>query len=202
LDTLNDLILTGKIIDILPNTKKNIAVFKVANERLSGISDTLIVHAQHKLVSMLDLKLNDYIEIKGSVRTANARINEKTGSRNCVLVYVYAFDINRLTEEERSENTLNAYGTLCKMSEIRTTDSGRIIIDGILKTKRKPDESDHKYDYIPVVFWGNNAVLINKITTQNPITISGRFQSRQYYSTKREQFETAYEVSVNNVDFE
>jgi single-stranded DNA-binding protein len=164
-------------------------------ERLSGVKDTLIVHIQNKLAAALNLHTGDYISVSGEIRTLN--IYDKQHKMK-VLVYAYANNVDIITEEESKgdNNTLDITGALCKIRPLRTTPSGRMIVEGILAV----EHLRHRFSYVPLIFWGNDAALIDKYKVGVSVSLQGRLQSRTYYSKKREQYETAYEVSVTYVN--
>ena len=55
-----------------------------------------------------------------------------------------------------------------------------------------------KSDYIPVIFWGNNALRAHGLEVGSHICVSGRIQSREYEkksSLGEVNLHTTYEVS-------
>lgn len=198
----NSVTLWGKVSDFIPaneiERQQNLVRFYLEVERLSGVIDLLTVHAQKRLIDVLKLQPDDYIRLEGEIRTVDLTVTENDITRNRVLVYVYAENIDLLDGPENipsDNNIFEGEGNICKLQPVRRTASGRLITDAILSVHRR----GAKYDFIPLIFWGSDAVLMDKMDVGTTISIKGRFQSRAYYSTRRERYEIAYEVSVFNL---
>ena len=83
---------------------------------------------------------------------------------------------------------------MCKPPVYRPTPFGKQICDLLLAVNR----SYGKSDYIPVIFWGNNAAEAAKLKVGSHITVTGRIQSRDYEKFNacgEKQMRTTYEVS-------
>ena len=164
----------------------------VSIKRLSGTDDTINVIIREKLLRNLTLKENDHVHIFGQLRS----FNNKSGNGAKLMISLFARDIIAEYCEERNDILL--CGTICKPPTLRKTPLGREISDFMLAVNRKYGRSD----YLPCIAWGQNARAISAKPVGTTMTVSGRFQSRQY--TKSEcgilVHKTAYEVSV--IDFE
>lgn len=199
----NSITLWGKVSDFITNNDieqgQNLTRFYLEVERLSGTLDVLMVHAQKKLTDMLKIKTDDFVKIEGQIRTINLYVTENNIPRNKVLVYVYAENIDLIENQEdipAENNIVETTGNICRLKPIRHTPSDRLITDAILSVHRRGT----KHDFIPLVVWGNDAVLLDKTSVGTQIKVKGRMQSRAYYSAKREQYEVAYEVSVSEME--
>ncbi|MBQ3257880.1 MAG: single-stranded DNA-binding protein [Oscillospiraceae bacterium] len=164
----------------------------VAVQRLSGTDDILNVLIREKLLHGLTLKEREHLHIFGQLRS----FNNKSGEGAKLVVSLFARDIIAEACEERNDILLR--GTICKPPTLRKTPLGREISDFMLAINRKYGRSD----YIPCIAWGQNARAIAAKPVGTTLTVSGRFQSRQYIKTEDgvPVQKTAYEVSV--IDFE
>lgn len=164
----------------------------VAVQRLSGTDDVLNVLIREKLLRSLTLKEKEHLHIFGQLRS----FNNKSGEGAKLIISLFARDIIAETCEERNDILLR--GTICKPPTLRKTPLGREISDFMLAINRKYGRSD----YIPCIAWGQNARAIAAKPVGTTLTVSGRFQSRQYIKTENgvPVHKTAYEVSV--IDYE
>ena len=164
----------------------------VAVRRLSGTDDTLNVIIREKLLHGLVLNEQDNVHIFGQLRS----FNNKGGDGAKLVISLFARDIIAEPCEERNDILLR--GTICKPPTLRKTPLGREISDFMLAVNRKYGRSD----YLPCIAWGQNARTISVKPVGTTLTVSGRFQSRQYVKMENgiSTHKTAYEVSV--IDFE
>lgn len=164
----------------------------VAVRRLSGTEDTLNVIVREKLMSHLTLETDDRIHIFGQLRS----FNNKTDSGAKLVVSIFARDLAKDNAEECNDILLR--GTICKTPNLRKTPLGREICDFMLAVNRKYGRSD----YLPCIAWGLKAREIAQFPVGTVLTLSGRFQSRQYVKMDGDTpiHKTAYEISV--IDYE
>lgn len=164
----------------------------VAVQRLSGTDDMLNVIIREKLLYNLSLEANDRLHVFGQLRSFNNKSNN--GAK--LVISLFARDLIKENCEERNDILLR--GTLCKPPTLRKTPLGREISDFMLAVNRKYGRSD----YLPCIAWGQNARVISEKPVGTVLTVSGRFQSRQYVKMENNVpvHKTAYEVSV--IDFE
>ena len=164
----------------------------VGVQRLSGTEDILNVIIREKLLRNLELKQNDSIHIFGQLRS----FNNKSGDGAKLIVSIFARDL--VVEPCEECNDILLRGTICKPPTLRKTPLGREISDFMLAVNRKHGRSD----YLPCIAWGQNARVIYGKPVGTSLTVSGRFQSRQYIKLENGTpvHKTAYEVSV--IDFE
>ena len=153
--------------------------------RKSGTVDMIpVVFREDKLVDA------DVLKIIGEVHTKN-----KDGHLD---VYIYAREIAAGSDKEIGTNNININGFFCKDPVFRTTPLGRKICDMLIASNR-----DHyKSDYIPCICWGSKAEFAGELNVGANVSLSGRFQSREYVKRTNEGEETriAYEVSCGGVE--
>ena len=153
--------------------------------RESGTVDMIpVVCREGKLIDA------DVLKIIGEVKTRN-----KDGHLD---VYVYAREIAVGNDKEIGTNNININGFFCKDPFFRTTPLGRKICDMLVASNR----DHHKSDYIPCICWGSKAEFAGELNVGANVSLSGRFQSREYVKRTDEGEETriAYEVSCGGVE--
>jgi len=171
--------------------------FFIETNRLSNSSDILPVTISERLIIDDVVKIGNYVEISGQIRSYNS-FEE---NRNRLILTVFTRNIKLSNSDSRNKNpnqvTLNGY--ICKKPVYRTTPFGREITDILLAVNRAYNKSD----YIPCISWGRNAVFANKLNVGENLLIDGRMQSRIYQKKldNGEVFErTAYEVSISKIE--
>ncbi len=172
--------------------------FFVETNRLSDSVDILPVTISKKLIDSNLLRIGNYVEISGQIRSYNGFYDNK----NKLILTVFVRDIKQLSETEpqnKNPNQVTLNGYICKKPIYRTTPFGREITDILLAVNRAYNKSD----YIPCISWGRNAIFANKLNIGENLLISGRMQSR-IYQKKLENGEveekTAYEVSISKLE--
>src|SRR5574344_74827 len=203
----NDLTITGKVSSIEfshtytnPKTNKTEKFYKGQIEvaRLSDNVDIVPVIISEKLLFHNEVKAEDLITMVGHVRTRNFTDEEE--KRNHLSVFAYAEDFVKIDDDSYAaitdKNLVTLTGFVCKQPTYRTTNSGRIITDLLIACNRKFGKSD----YIPVICWGANAKMAEKLRVGDEISVEGRFQSRRYRrkSDIENRTNVAYEVSATN----
>lgn len=170
--------------------------FFIETNRLSNSSDILPVTISERLINEKLVKVGNFVEILGQIRSYNCFEENK----NRLILTVFVREIKEL-EEIRNKNpnqvTLNGY--ICKKPMYRTTPFGREITDILLAVNRAYNKSD----YIPCISWGRNAIFANKLEVGENLLISGRMQSRLYQKRLENgdiSERTAYEVSISKIE--
>lgn len=154
----------------------------VAVKRDSGKPDIIPLLICERLVGDY---VGAYVHIKGEFRSYNQHCEEKTRLK----LYVIVNELELCDEGNVNDVFLEGY--VCKPPIYRHTPLGREICDIMLAINREYGKSD----YIPCVFWGNNAYYVKGYEVGDRIRVAGRIQSREY--TKDGEIKTAYEFSVN-----
>ena len=190
--SVNEIMLRGTLAE-LPrfsheNHEKRFYTFPLEVERLSGAVDVLPVIVPEAVLWEMDLSGGSMLEVRGQVRTFNNR--GQTGRRLVISVYAESL----MACEGEPDNQVQLTGTICREPVYRRTPLGREICDVMLAVNRPY----HRADYIPCIFWGRTAELVQMYSVGAAIRLTGRLQSREYRKVLGETTEirTAYEVSA------
>lgn len=163
--------------------------------RLSDSKDILNITISKKLLTDgTDLE-GRYIRITGQLRSYNKIV----GSRNKLLLTVFARHIDFPEDKADEPNSIFLTGYICKEPVYRMTPFGREITDILLAVNRH----FNKTDYIPVITWGRNAKFTKAMAVGDKVKIEGRLQSRIYTKTHGDgsiEEKTAYEVSSSAIN--
>ena len=169
--------------------------FVLGIERRSGYIDEINIMVSERLIFENSPRLNDFVEIKGQVRT----YNELSEGRNKLNVVVFAKEICLSESFGYNENYVYLEGFLCKEPIKRTSPLGRDICDLMLAVNRMYNKSD----YIPCIAWGRNAGYTESLGVGTKLSVEGRIQSRK----KRKKLEDgssevrkAFEVSIVKIE--
>lgn len=165
--------------------------FVLGIERRSGYIDEINVMVSERLIFDDPPRIDDFLEIKGQIRTYNEVIDDK----NKLNVVVFAKEIYRSENFGYNENYIYLEGFLCKPPLKRTSPLGREICDMMLAVNRMYNKSD----YIPCIAWGRNAGYAEKLGVGTKLAIEGRIQSREYKKKLDDgtaEIRKAFEVSV------
>ena len=190
--SVNEIMLRGTLAE-LPrfsheNHEKRFYAFPLEVERLSGAVDVLPVIVPEPVLLDMDLSGGSMLEVAGQVRTFNNR--SQTGRRLVISVYAERL----MACEGEPDNQVQLTGTICREPVYRRTPLGREICDVMLAVNRPY----HRSDYIPCIFWGRTAELVQMYGVGTSIRLTGRLQSREYRKVLDDTTEirTAYEVSA------
>lgn len=157
--------------------------------RLSGKTDKIPCIISEALLGII---ASNVVRFIGEIRTRNIPRGDGT---NQLQVFFFVRAVEEYTGEE---NAIEITGYICKTPVYRKTPLGREIADVIVAVNRPYGKSD----YIPCIVWGRNALRIGAMGIGTEVTLSGRFQSREYtkkISENEQEIRTAYELSVANV---
>ena len=162
--------------------------------RLSDNIDIIPVYCSEKLILDMNIQENDILQVNGEIRTRN--ITEEDGTRYTD-VYGYANEIEHIESIDiRNANIIELEGIVRRTPKIRKTlRSDRTIANATIAIRRKYGYND-RFDYIPCILWGRDAILGSKRNQGDRVSLIGRFQSREYYNKNKEISITVYEVSV------
>lgn len=162
--------------------------------RLSDSKDVLNVTISKKLLPEGEPLVERYAKITGQLRSYNKLI----GSRNKLLLTVFARNLEFPEERAEEPNMIELTGYICKEPIYRMTPFGREITDLLLAVNRQ----FNKTDYIPVIAWGRNAKYTRGMQVGEMLKIVGRLQSRGYtktYPDGRTEDKVAFEVSSSSI---
>ena len=167
-------------------------MFPLEVERLSGTPDTLNVVAAASTLDLCPVCPGKEYEVAGEVRS----FNNRSGVGGRLIITFFA----RTLEPSQGEhaNQLELAGTLCKPPVLRRTPLGRDICDLLLAVNRRYGRAD----YLPCIAWGALAHTCGELTVGDPLSLTGRLQSRKYRKVDgiREEERTAYEISILTVE--
>ena len=165
--------------------------FVLGVQRRSGYVDEINVMISERLIYDNPPRRNQFLEIKGQIRT----YNEMAGGKNKLNVVVFAREIYLCEDFGYYENYIYLEGYLCKIPIRRTSPLGRDICDMMVAVNRMYNKSD----YIPCIAWGRNAGYGEKLTVGTRLLLEGRLQSREYKKKLEDgtvETRKAFEVSI------
>ena len=145
--------------------------FVLGVQRRSGYVDELNVMVSERLIYDNPPRRNQFLEIKGQIRT----YNEMAGGKNKLNVVVFAREIYLCEDFGYYENYIYLEGYLCKIPIRRTSPLGRDICDMMVAVNRMYNKSD----YIPCIAWGRNAGYGEQLAVGTRLLLEGRLQSRE-----------------------
>lgn len=161
--------------------------------RKSGTEDRLPVIISERLLKPDNCNSN-FISVQGEICSYDKWLKEKSRLK----VYVFAtYATIKDTPDEENKNSVVLTGHICRKPTYRLVDNKKEISDFIISVKRKYNKSD----YIPCVCWGRTAKCVFGLDVGTEITITGRFQSRDYIKSidGKDVTRTTYEVSASNI---
>lgn len=95
-------------------------------------------------------------------------------------------------------NTINLIGNICNDLELKSTQSGKTVLNFNLAVKRP--FSKETTDFIPMVAWGQNAEFLSKYGRKgSKVAVSGTLTTRKYQD-KDGNNRTTYEVVCDSVE--
>ena len=169
--------------------------FVLGIERRSGYIDEINVMVSERLIFENPPRINDFVEIKGQIRT----YNETFEGRNKLNIVVFAKEISLSENFGYNENYLYLEGYFCKSPLRRTSPLGRDICDLMLAVNRMYNKSD----YIPCIAWGRNAGYAESLGIGTKLAVEGRIQSREYKKKLEDgtsEMRKAFEVSIVKIE--
>lgn len=174
---------------------------KLEVERLSETVDILPFTISEKLIKAynLDLKVGQELALGGELRSYNRVID---GKSRLILSFFVKEVLSPENLPDGSTNTLKLVGYICKEPIFRVTPFNRQICDVLIAVNRP---NFNKSDYLPCIFWGRNACLMQNQKVGTKVNLVGRIQSRTYKKEIADgEFEerTAYEVSGQKLSIE
>lgn len=117
---------------------------------------------------------------------------------NHLQLYIFALEIDR-DEAGEDINEIFLEGYVCSRNPRRLTPFGKTICDSIIAVNR----GFRLTSYIPLIFWGKNAMKAESMEVGDKIKCKGRIQSREYIKYTddgKSETRTAYEVSVSSYE--
>ena len=158
-------------------------ICEIECKRRNDLFDTIKLMVNEYLVDASDSWLGEYVEVTGEYHTHNVDRTLKS--------FVMAKTFKCLVKPNW-HNEVMLTGYVCKKPGFRKP-GGKNVCDVILAVKRYSAA-----DFIPVIFWDDDAIEASSFEKSKKITVLGRIQSRTYL--KKEEtglFEKmCWEVSV------
>ena len=154
-------------------------------QRESKTVDMIPIIISETLLLSSDIIALGRVEVIGEIRTFYLEHKLK--------LYIHAFSIKAVPQNNSDTNLIKIEGRICKRPTYRVTPLGREISDLCVAVQRPCG----KIDYIPCITWGLAAQKCSKYEVGNPVSITGRFQSREY--RKNECTKTVFEISVREI---
>lgn len=144
----------------------------IENKRTSGKVDKIVVDFNTDICDKL--KVGDFIEVRGTVRSRRETIN----NYHITIIYVFADNIDILDSEPKDyRNEVKGKGVLNKeiVYRAKSDNSSLIIGDMILKLVR----SHNRPSYIYCSIWNDNVDKSRDFKKDDTIDIVGRLQSHE-----------------------
>ena len=145
-------------------------LFYINSIRKSGFEDSLPVIISERLLNNNIDYCNLRVEIKGSFRSHKLFYDGNQHKR----VFLFVDEMYETDKEDYNEILLNGY--ICSKVTYRETPLGRKLSDACLAVNRHTN----KADYIPILLWSRNAMVVADMPVGTHIKIAGRMQSRIY----------------------
>lgn len=166
----------------------------VQTKRKSGTEDILPIHITKEQLDVMQKlpEAGDFVEIKGSLNSRNVYGADE---KKHLVLYVQVKKIAIIQEVEQvSENKIVLAGQLVSRGLLRSTASGRVVMDFQISTLRRTN----RRSCIPCIAWGKYTNQVEDFDDDVHLEVVGRIQSRNYTKVEdgREVVKTVYEVSV------
>jgi hypothetical protein len=165
--------------------------------RKSSMYDTLPVVVSEEMISPeRELIASVYGELR-SRKIVDQYGNKSLGN------YVRAKDIQYLERlEEHDLNEVYLTGYLSKKPTIMLigTEKDRLLARVLLAVNRANKGGYTRSDAISCLLWNENAEIVRELEKGSKIKVSGRYQSRELWSSKKQEWVTALEVSVKKLE--
>lgn len=175
---------------------------ELSSERKSGTEDIIPVIISEKIIPE-NITVGSYLEVSGRIQTYNKQTVAIGEHKTIVSVFVEEImdcgkEIDQILNDLDDLNEVELVGYICKKPIYRTTPGGREVADVLLAVNRSYGRSY----YIPCICWGRNARWASNLSEGDCLSLSGRFQSREYVKHLEEgdKTMTAYEVSASKID--
>lgn len=173
--------------------EKKIFSAKLESKRKSKYPDVIVVYATEEIAEAAS---EGWAIITGQIRSHN----DEDGHTS---VYLYATEIEMQDTERYAVEEDNYVELECELlkGRLKETKDGTKIFECIAKYTR----SYRKSDYIPCIFWANDALYANSFYELNKnhgetLAIEGRLQSRVIHSPNPAMNgRMVHEISVSNI---
>ena len=170
----------------------------VVVQRQSGTADYLPISIPAALFDDASDVFNLHgrvLRLIGEIRTYNRLIADK--SRHYTVLFVK--QIAGESAEATDGNNVELEGVICRPPVYRETPFGREICDFIIAVNRRYGRNS----YIPCIAWGLTARKVSTLAVGTTVSLTGRFQSREYrkkLDNGQEETRMTHEVSCKRVN--
>lgn len=186
----NQALIKGEIKEIFDSCN-----FLIGVKRLSGYEDLIKV----KHFTDEDFSVGDIVAIYGQVEV-ESRFDKNIRKRRSH-PYIYAKEISNGFEiEDDYRNAVILSGRIAKKPNLRLTYSDIPIADIVVSTLGR-----YGIIYVNCISWFNKAKRFAHCEVNDPVSLEGRFQSREYNKIMDDgsiEVRTAYEISIDNFSLE
>lgn len=181
----------------------NYYTFNLKIKRLSDVYDTIPVMLNERCYNNIGENIHGKkVYCSGEVRSYNEQYYDNNNNlRYHVKVFIYAYDVTiNVADNSDDMNHVHLSGYLCKDPIYRLTPNKKAITDLVIAVCRK-NSTNKKVDYIPAIAWNTNAVSASNISKNDRISVTGRFQSREYTKNigDKTMTRTSYEISISDL---
>lgn len=164
--------------------------------RKNSAYDTLpIIVPEHMVSHERELIASVYGELRSRTTTEHGYKNLETYAKVAEIQY-----LERLEEHDANEVYLTGYVIKKPTVRLIGTDKDRLLARVLLAVNRKQKNGYTRSDAIGCLLWDENAEIARVLEKGEKIKISGRFQSRDLWSEKKQEWVTALEVSVKKLE--
>lgn len=157
--------------------------------RSSGQIDEIPLVASERLIQPSEPIIGKSLQVTGEVRSYDRHDSDK----DRLILSLFADDVLICDSLLPPVNYVELVGHVCKEPTYRLTPGNREITDLMIAVTRKYNKSD----YVPCICWGRNARYASEFKVGDVVSLTGRFQSREYI--KNNEKHTTLEVSVSTI---
>ncbi len=178
----------GEILSPFRMITENQYEFEIRVWRRSGAEDILLVIAERSLIK--EKRVGDKVIVIGEINSFYRLCNGR--NRQILRVFAHAC---YFSWGEETTNSVYLLGKICKSPILRKTPYGRIIADTMVVVIKENNGAD----FIPCIFWSQQAIEVNELKVGSRISVRGRLQSRNYTKVRENgaaEIITVRELSV------
>lgn len=175
---MNEIILKGIIKDIESSHSIDDITFNKAKlivKRTTGAED--VINLRFKSYSN-KYKENDFISIKGNVRSYSYKVSE---DKNKVVIYVFTYFDEPENEIDDVNNVVHIDGRICKINELRHNKNGKQNVHFILANNLLSNDGSKRLNsYIPCIAWNKLAKELSNLSVNTKLKLKGELHSREH----------------------
>ena len=168
---------------------------KIKTMRYSGKEDVIPIIFSEEMVKDREHWKGERVSITGQYRSHNYF----EGGKKHLGLEFFARNYCFAEPSLEDKNSIFLDGFIAKQPLLRQTPMGYRICDVLVAVNRNYGKSD----YIPCIFWENEAEKVSELIVGTRLKLNGRIQSRNYIKKISEEHleqRIAYEVSVSKME--